>query len=57
MMLTPFAAHRRRALRAALAFVTLAGLAACGRKGEVTDLLPPPPPTPPEAEKASGTGG
>ena len=57
MMLTPFAAHRRRALRAALAFVTLAGLAACGRKGEVTDLLPPPPPTPPAAEKAPGTGG
>ena len=37
--------------------VTLAGLASCGRKGDVTDLLPPPPPTPPEAEKASGTGG
>ncbi len=47
-------ARRRQAVRAALAVAVLAGLAGCGRKGEIIDLLPPPAPT---TEQAPGTGG
>lgn len=56
MMSMQPSADRRRAVRAGLAAMILAGLAACGRKGDVVDLLPPPP-TPPTPEKASGTDG
>jgi predicted small lipoprotein YifL len=43
--------------RVLLAAFLLAGLAACGRKGDVTDLLPPPAPESPAPEKAPESGG
>ena len=51
------AAHARLALAAALVALSLA---ACGKKGAVTDLRPPPPPAPaeqPAQKPAEGTGG
>lgn len=44
------------AMRLTLAAAILAlSLAACGRKGDVTDLRPPPPP--PAEQPAQGGGG
>jgi predicted small lipoprotein YifL len=55
MMPTPISTLRRRALPAAALALALVGLAACGRKGDVTDLRPPPPP--PAEQPAPGSGG
>lgn len=49
------AAHARLALAAALVALSLA---ACGKKGAITDLRPPPAPADQPAEKpVEGTGG
>ncbi|MFO1047843.1 MAG: hypothetical protein U1E52_08110 [Geminicoccaceae bacterium] len=57
MMPARSAASARLALAAALVALSLA---ACGKKGAVTDLRPPPPPAPaeqPAQKPAEGTGG
>ena len=50
----------RRGLAVTCLVLALASLAACGRKGDVTDLRPPPAPEAqpaPAAPPAEGTGG
>jgi predicted small lipoprotein YifL len=52
MMLIPQPSRRRRVLRTLVLVALVGGLAACGRKGEIIDLVPPPPDPEPTASKA-----
>ena len=51
MTLIPEPSRRRRVLRTFVLVALVGGLAACGRKGEIIDLVPPPPDPEPTAPK------
>ena len=52
MMPKHYVRYRSHAMRAGVVVVLLAMLAACGRKGDITDFKPPP-----AKEQSPGTGG